>query len=173
MWFFNKNKYDDMNEKELEVEYRKKGHNLDVTEKIIKSYLKRQPNYHFLKNHEDFYVFEILSSIKDGYTLSNDFLVFITKIKHDKFIPLDLINRFFKLGHINSSNDFIYHESLYNESNADNVYKLKAVVYAYNPHLQINAEPKIGLVHLMNDDNSFKTAKEMKEILDTIKEVKE
>ena len=47
------------------------------------------------------------------------------------------------------------------------------MVYAYNPHLQINAEPKIGLVHLMNDDNSFKTAKEMKEILDTIKEVKE
>lgn len=174
MGFFSKlfkNKYEDMDESQLEIAYENalSYNNLGTCHKIIEAYLKRQDNYKYLEGHKEIFINEITTSVlTNGYTLSNDFLLFITKIKTDKFIPLETIRFFFEKGDLNSDDSFLYEESLYDDTNSNNEYRIKALVYARHPEYQVGASKEINLNSLINKDGTVKTTEEIREILGSI-----
>lgn len=168
-----KNKFENMSEKELETQYMLATSNEDIATfcKLIKTYLRRQPNYNYIKRLEASYVLEIMDSIwNKGYGLDNDFLNFITKIKFDKFIPLMLIRELMEKGLLDSKAEFLYNESLYNENESavDTSFRVRALTYANNPKLQKNASKQINVLYLTNDDGTIKSAEEIRNILDEI-----
>lgn len=168
---FFKNKFENMSEKELETQYllATRHNNIDTCYKLVKTYLRRQPNYEYLKNYEELYVSEIVTSVLNkGYRLDNDFLDFVTKIKFDKFMPLMLIRELMENGSLDSEAEFLYNESLYNESAENNCYRVKALTYANNPKLQQNASEQISVFYLTNDDGTIKSAEEIHKIFDEI-----
>ena len=169
-----KNKFDKMNEKELETCFKEADHKGDLTtiNKIVESYLKRQPNYNYLKKQKDLYIGYIVDSVilfKKDYTLNNKFLLFITKINSEN-VPIWTIMDLYKKGLINFEESFLSEKSLYNDT-LDNIdYRLKALIYANNPNLQMarNADKIISVKDLSNADGSIKSAEQIRLILNNI-----
>lgn len=135
--------------------------------KFISKYLKNHPNIDNLK-----YALEVCkeSILEKGFdTDKNKFLFFMNKTKYPlKLETANVINHCLNNGDIKVTDRWLYRKDLYDGSDADTSFKIKAMIYASNSSLQKNADRKITPQDLLNKNGKIMEVGKIKKLLDSI-----
>ena len=140
---------------------------LNGKQKQINDFIKNFPNYNKIKDAST----EIQQSIlKHGFDLeTNKFLEYINKVRWDLSpATADVIYQLLENGNLDSSEEWLYSNSLYEGSPADINYKIKALVYASNKSLQKNASTQITQDMLLDSTGNVKDVDAIKSIISKI-----
>lgn len=134
--------------------------------KFIEDLLSKHPNYKYIKDAAPF-INQLIQS-KGFDDLDNPFLEFIDNVKNNITTGMAyVIYKLMESDMLDPDDSWLYTDPLYNESDEDNQYKLKAMAYATRGS-QHNASRQVKPEELMDNRGRIYSAKTIKSILSKI-----